>query len=41
VSISYDGKSDTYPIKYTIGHFPLQQYLAETEPGKLQVLPFA
>ena len=41
VSISYDDKSDTYPIKYTFGHFPLQQYLVETEPGKLQVLPFA
>ena len=41
VIISYDDKTDTYPIKYTFGHFPLQQYLVETEPGKLQVLPFA
>jgi hypothetical protein len=41
VSISYDGKSVIYPIKYTFGHFPLQQYLAETALGKLQVLPFA
>jgi tetratricopeptide (TPR) repeat protein len=41
VTISYDNKSDTYPIKYTFGHFPLQQYLVETEQGKLQVLPFA
>ena len=41
VTISYDDKTDTYPIKYTFGHFPLQQYLVETEPGKLQVLPFA
>jgi tetratricopeptide (TPR) repeat protein len=41
VTISYDDKSDTYPIKYTFGHFPLQQYLVETEQGKLQVLPFA
>lgn len=41
VSISYDNKTDTYPIKYTFGHFPLQQYLVETEQGKLQVLPFA
>jgi tetratricopeptide (TPR) repeat protein/ssDNA-binding Zn-finger/Zn-ribbon topoisomerase 1 len=41
VSITYDYKTDTYPIKYTFGHFPLQQYLVETEQGKLQVLPFA
>ena len=41
VTISYDDKFDTYPIKYTFGHFPLQQYLVETEQGKLQVLPFA
>ncbi|MCP4988898.1 MAG: hypothetical protein GY928_23440 [Colwellia sp.] len=45
VTISYDAsgdsKADTYPIKYTFGHYPLQQYLVETEDGKLQVLPFA
>ncbi len=41
VTVSYDDKSDTYPVKYTFGHFPLQQYLVETETGKLQVLPFA
>lgn len=41
VTISYDNKTDTYPIKYTFGHFPLQQYLVETEKGKLHVLPFA
>ena len=41
VTISYDDKTNTYPIKYTFGHFPLQQYLVETEAGKLQVLPFA
>jgi len=41
VTISYDDKTDTYPIKYTFGHFPLQQYLVETAQGKLQVLPFA
>jgi len=41
VTISYDDKTDTYPIKYTFGHFPLQQYLVETEKGKLHVLPFA
>jgi Tfp pilus assembly protein PilF len=41
VTISYDNNVDTYPIKYTFGHFPLQQYLVETEKGQLQVLPFA
>lgn len=41
VTISYDNKVDTYPVKYTFGFFPLQQYLVETETGKLQVLPFA
>lgn len=46
VTISYGEKVDTnpvitYQIKYTFGHFPLQQYLVETEKGKLQVLPFA
>ena len=41
VTISYDDNTDTYPIKYTFGHFPLQQYLVATEQGKLQVLPFA
>ena len=47
VTISYEDKIDTYPVniypvntyqvKYTFGHFPLQQYLVETETGKLQV----
>jgi predicted CXXCH cytochrome family protein len=46
VAISYVNKVDTtsietYLIKYTFGHFPLQQYLVETDSGKLQVLPFA
>ncbi len=41
VDVSYDKKTQTYPIKYTFGHFPLQQYLVETEQGRLQVLPFA
>ena len=45
VTISYDN-NDTYPVntylvKYTFGHFPLQQYLVETATGQLQVLPFA
>lgn len=38
------GQNDTpisYQIKYTFGHYPLQQYLVETKPGFLQVLPFS
>ena len=31
VTITYDKSSDTYPIKYTFGHYPLQQYLVEIE----------
>lgn len=30
-----------YEVKYTFGHYPLQQYLIETSEGKLQVFPFA
>ncbi len=41
VDIAYDNNSQTLPIKYTFGHYPLQQYLVETEKGRLQVLPFA
>ncbi len=33
-----DGKSTEYEIKYTAGVKPLQQYLVETAPGRLQVL---
>ena len=35
-----DSESD-YEVKYVFGHYPLQQYLIETERGKLQVFPFA
>lgn len=41
VTISYDDNTQTFPIKYTFGHYPLQQYIVETEPGSLQILPFA
>lgn len=33
--------SETFEIKYTFGHYPLQQYLVETEAKRFQVLPFA
>ncbi|MBW8185990.1 tetratricopeptide repeat protein [Shewanella nanhaiensis] len=46
--ISYDktekqpGKAkQSFEVKYSFGHYPLQQYLVETGKGKLQVLPFA
>lgn len=41
VTISLDDNQETLAIKYTFGHFPLQQYIVETEPGRLQILPFA
>ncbi|WP_226996523.1 multiheme c-type cytochrome [Thalassotalea crassostreae] len=41
VDIAYDNKVESLQIKYTFGHYPLQQYLVETEPGRIQVLPFA
>jgi tetratricopeptide (TPR) repeat protein len=31
-----DGKNHDYPIKYTFGYYPLQQYLVEFPGGKLQ-----
>lgn len=36
-----DGKQQTFPVKYTFGVRPLQQYLVETERGRLQTLPTA
>ena len=35
------GSTNVYPITYVFGHFPLQQYLIETQAGKLQIFPFA
>ncbi|WP_420848498.1 multiheme c-type cytochrome [Pseudovibrio axinellae] len=36
-----DGRMEDKPILYTFSFFPLQQYLAETENGRLQVLPWS
>ena len=36
-----DGKLTDYPIKYTFGVSPLQQYLVEFPGGRLQALPLA
>ncbi|WP_371193833.1 multiheme c-type cytochrome [Glaciecola sp. SC05] len=38
---SKDDKGQTFTVKYTFGYDPLQQYLVETDGGRLQVLPFA
>ena len=34
------GKQEAFPVKYTFGWEPLQQYLVEFPDGRLQVLPF-
>ncbi len=33
-----DGKIETFPVAYTFGHYPLQQYLIEFPDGRLQAL---
>ncbi|GBL05364.1 cytochrome c3 family protein [Glaciecola sp. KUL10] len=38
---SDDDEGETFTVKYTFGHDPLQQYLVETKAGRLHVLPFA
>ena len=41
ITFTEGDKTRTYTVDYTFGHYPLQQYLIETSPGKLQVFPFA
>ncbi|MBF9234524.1 tetratricopeptide repeat protein [Microvirga sp. BT350] len=36
-----DGKTTEFPVKYTFGVEPLQQYLVEFSDGRIQTLPFA
>lgn len=36
-----EGNRDIYTIKYTFGHYPLQQYLVDTGNGHLQALNIA
>lgn len=36
-----DGKPHEYPVLYTFGYEPLQQYLIEIEPGRIQALTIA
>ena len=40
-TVGEHGKPGEYPVKYTFGIEPLQQYLVEFPRGRLQVLPFA
>ncbi len=35
------GKPESFEVRYTVGHRPLQQYLVETGSGRLQVLDLA
>lgn len=41
IRIQTDKGEQIYPVAYTLGHYPLQQYLLETEPGNLQVFALA
>lgn len=36
-----DGRIHAWPVLYTFGVYPLQQYLVETAPGRLQAYPVA
>ncbi len=39
--VTYGEKVNIYNIEYVFGHYPLQQYLVATEPGRYHILPFA
>lgn len=39
--IAPNAPDDVYPVKYTFGVFPLQQYLIETQRGRLQAFGIA
>jgi predicted CXXCH cytochrome family protein len=39
--LSEAGSTSRYQLKFTFGHYPLQQYLVEKSGGRLQVFPFA
>ncbi len=40
-AVGANGEQDRFAVSYTFGVAPLQQYLVETEPGRLQAFPFA
>lgn len=35
------GRAETFRVAYTLGYFPLQQYLVALDDGRIQALPFA
>jgi len=41
IAFTEDSKTSIYQVKYTFGHYPLQQYLIEAAGGRFQVFPFA
>ena len=40
-TVGKDGEPGIYTVKYTFGHYPLQQYLIDTGKGHLQALNVA
>jgi len=40
-ALDANGEPRSFPVVYTFGIEPLQQYLVEVEPGRLQSFPFA
>ncbi|MCF2949836.1 hypothetical protein L0668_17085 [Paraglaciecola aquimarina] len=41
ITFTEGGKTTDYKVTYTFGHYPLQQYLIETDTKRYQVFPFA
>ncbi len=41
ITVITGDSEQSYPVQYTLGHYPLQQYLLETEPGRYQVFALA
>ena len=41
VDLTEQGQTETYRVKHTFGHYPLQQYLVSLNEGALQVFPFS
>ncbi|MCU4676243.1 multiheme c-type cytochrome [Catenovulum sp. 2E275] len=40
-TVGKDGKPETYPVQYTFGHYPLQQYILDIGNGHLQAFNVA
>jgi len=41
ITTKTDQGQQSYTVQYTLGHYPLQQYLLETRPGRFQVFALA